>query len=84
MLTSGADYGWPEAEGTDGEGGRPPIFIIHPDDASPSGIAYAAGSLWMGALGGQRLWQLPVDGRGRAVRPSTTSSASTVASVRSK
>jgi glucose/arabinose dehydrogenase len=24
-------------------------------------MAYAAGSLWIGALGGQRLWQLPVD-----------------------
>ncbi|SDS86333.1 PQQ-dependent sugar dehydrogenase [Actinoplanes derwentensis] len=35
---------------------------VHPDDASPSGAAYAEGSLWIGALGGQRLWQLPVDG----------------------
>ena len=24
-------------------------------------MAHAAGSLWIGALGGQRLWQLPVD-----------------------
>lgn len=62
VLEPGADYGWPETEGIEGDTGRAPIFTIHPDDASPSGIAYADGSLWMGALGGQRLWQLPVDG----------------------
>ena len=42
---------------------------IHPDDASPSGVAYAAGSLWIGALGGQRLWQLPVDGAEATAEP---------------
>ncbi|MEU4363463.1 PQQ-dependent sugar dehydrogenase [Promicromonospora sp. NPDC023987] len=62
VLRPGADYGWPETEGVAGDTGEPPLFTIHPDDASPSGIAYADGSLWMGALGGQRLWQLPVDG----------------------
>jgi glucose/arabinose dehydrogenase len=65
VLRPGADYGWPETEGIAGSTGEPPIATIHPDDASPSGVAYAAGSLWIGALGGQRLWQLPVDG-GRA------------------
>lgn len=62
VLQAGADYGWPETEGVDGSTGEPPIATIHPDDLSPSGVAYAAGSLWIGALGGQRLWQLPVDG----------------------
>jgi glucose/arabinose dehydrogenase len=62
VLRPGRDYGWPETEGIAGDTGEPPIFTIHPDEASPSGIAYAGGSLWMGALGGQRLWQLPVDG----------------------
>ena len=62
VLRPGLDYGWPASEGTAGDHGEPPVFTIHPDDASPSGIAYAGGSVWMGALGGQRLWQLPVDG----------------------
>ncbi|MCP2264593.1 PQQ-dependent sugar dehydrogenase [Promicromonospora thailandica] len=62
VLRPGRDYGWPETEGIAGDTGEPPIATIHPDDASPSGMAYAAGSLWIGALGGQRLWQLPVDG----------------------
>ncbi|MGI5211840.1 PQQ-dependent sugar dehydrogenase [Plantactinospora sp. CA-290183] len=62
VLRPGQDYGWPETEGVQGGTGVPPIFTVHPDDASPSGVAYAAGSLWIGALGGQRLWQLPVAG----------------------
>lgn len=61
-LKPGADYGWPETEGVQGNTGEKPIFTVHPDDASPSGVAYAAGSLWIGALSGQRLWQLPVNG----------------------
>ncbi|MFF5078259.1 PQQ-dependent sugar dehydrogenase [Actinoplanes sp. NPDC000266] len=65
VLEEGADYGWPETEGIEGSTGTAPIWTVHPDDASPSGMAYAGGSLWIGALGGQRLWQLPVDG-GRA------------------
>jgi glucose/arabinose dehydrogenase len=69
VLRPGLDYGWPESEGTQGDHGERPIFTIHPDDASPSGIAYAHGSIWMGALGGQRLWQLPVDGSRAAGEP---------------
>ncbi|GAA0594680.1 PQQ-dependent sugar dehydrogenase [Actinomadura livida] len=69
VLRPGRDYGWPETEGTDGGTGVRPIFTVHPDDASPSGIAYAKGSIWMGALGGQRLWQLPVDGPEAAGEP---------------
>ncbi|OAH15381.1 quinoprotein glucose dehydrogenase B precursor [Streptomyces jeddahensis] len=62
VLRQGRDYGWPESEGVQGAHGERPIFVIHPDDASPSGIAVAGGAVWMGALGGQRLWRLPVDG----------------------
>lgn len=68
-LRPGQDYGWPETEGVQGSTGVPPIFTAHPDDASPSGAAYAAGSLWIGALGGQRLWQLPVAGNAAAGEP---------------
>ena len=62
VLRAGADYGWPGAEGPDGSGGRRPIFAVRPDDASPSGIAYAEGAIWMAGLGGQRLWRVPVEG----------------------
>ena len=69
VVRPGLDYGWPETEGVAGDTGEPPIFILRPDEASPSGIAYAGGSLWMGALHGQRLWQLPVDGPNAAGEP---------------
>ncbi|WP_324012643.1 PQQ-dependent sugar dehydrogenase [Microbacterium sp. JZ37] len=69
VLRAGADYGWPETEGIAGDTGEPPITTIHPDEASPSGVAYAGGSLWIGALGGQRLWQLPVEGGRAAAEP---------------
>jgi glucose/arabinose dehydrogenase len=62
VLRPGRDYGWPESEGLTGSHGERPIFTIHPDDASPSGIAVTGEAVWMGALGGQRLWRLPVDG----------------------
>ncbi|MGW3898514.1 PQQ-dependent sugar dehydrogenase [Micromonospora profundi] len=62
VLKAGRDYGWPESEGVQGGTGEPPILTLHPDEASPSGVTYAAGSLWIGALGGQRLWQQPVNG----------------------
>ena len=35
-----------------------------PAEASPSGAAVAAGSLWVAALRGQRLWQVALDGSG--------------------
>lgn len=66
VLRAGSDYGWPETEGIAGSTGEAPIATFSPDEASPSGVAYAAGSLWIGALGGQRLWQLPVDGSAAA------------------
>lgn len=69
VLRAGGDYGWPESEGTQGSAGEEPIAVIHPDDASPSGVAYAQGSLWIGALGGRRLWQLPVDGQAATAEP---------------
>ncbi|WP_460945728.1 PQQ-dependent sugar dehydrogenase [Okibacterium endophyticum] len=69
VLTPGADYGWPETEGVEGDTGQPPIFTFRPEEASPSGIVYAGGSLWMGALRGERLWQLPVNGPNAAGDP---------------
>lgn len=62
-VTAGANYGWPEVEG---RGGGPafvdPLRTWSTEDASPSGLAFADGSLWMAALRGQRLWQVPLDG----------------------
>jgi len=61
-IDAGANYGWPTYEGTGGaaEGYTDPQATWSTDVASPSGLAYAAGALWMGALRGNRLWKIPV------------------------
>ncbi|WP_341805331.1 PQQ-dependent sugar dehydrogenase [Nocardioides ochotonae] len=68
-IEAGANYGWPEVEGS---GGAPefvdPQATWATSEASPSGLAYAAGHLWMAALRGERLWRIPVEGE-RAGEP---------------
>jgi len=63
LVTRGANYGWPDVEG---RGGEPeyvdPSLTWSTEEASPSGLAFADGSLWMAALRGERLWQIPLDG----------------------
>lgn len=63
-IDAGADYGWPEVEGPGGAGlgYTEPQTTWSTDEASPSGLAYADGSLWMAALRGSRLWQIPLEG----------------------
>ncbi|HEY6738683.1 MAG TPA: PQQ-dependent sugar dehydrogenase [Actinopolymorphaceae bacterium] len=63
LIRPGNNYGWPEVEG---EGGGDefvdPLAVWGTDEASPSGLAYAGGALWMAGLGGDRLWRIDVDG----------------------
>ena len=68
-IDPGANYGWPLVEGPGGPRRfERPQQVWSTDDASPSGLAFAAGYLWMGALQGERLWRVAVRGD-RAVRP---------------
>lgn len=63
LIIAGGNYGWPEVEGRGGvEGMIDPKLIWATSEASPSGLASWRGSLWMGALRGKRLWQIPVRG----------------------
>jgi glucose/arabinose dehydrogenase len=59
-IEPGGNYGWPEVEGRGGEdrGFIDPVAQWSTSEASPSGLAAANGSLWMGALRGERLWQI--------------------------
>ncbi|PZG54120.1 glucose sorbosone dehydrogenase [Spongiactinospora gelatinilytica] len=70
LIREGQNYGWPEVEGVGG-GGRfvDPLLTWSTGEASPSGLAYAGGSLWAGALRGARLWQVPVSGEGAVGTP---------------
>ena len=63
LIREGANYGWPEVEGSGGvEGMTNPKVVWRTAEASPSGLAYWQGDLWMAGLRGERLWQIPLDG----------------------
>lgn len=70
LVEAGNDYGWPVVEGS---GGGPdfvdPVAVWSTDDASPSGIAFWQGSLWLAALGGERLWEVPLSADGGVEQP---------------
>ncbi|MET9910715.1 PQQ-dependent sugar dehydrogenase [Streptomyces sp. NPDC006476] len=69
-IKPGDNYGWPEAEGKSSDAKfHNPIAQWHTDEASPSGIAYAQGSIWMAGLRGQRLWRIPLDGTKASADP---------------
>lgn len=71
LIKPGENYGWPRIEGK-GSGSTPeyrdPQIVWRTSEASPSGLAYADGQLWMASLRGERLWRIDVDGA-RATRP---------------
>ncbi|MFE6286767.1 PQQ-dependent sugar dehydrogenase [Streptomyces sp. NPDC057877] len=69
-IKPGDNYGWPEAEGTSDEAGfHNPLAQWSTDEASPSGIAYAEGSVWMAGLRGERLWRIPLKGTEASADP---------------
>lgn len=63
LILPGHNYGWPAVEGTgDLDGMTNPVAVFSTGSASPSGLAYADGSLWMGALQGATVWRVPITG----------------------
>jgi glucose/arabinose dehydrogenase len=70
LIERGGNYGWPEVEGTGGGGRfRNPLVTWPVSEASPSGAAIAGGTLYAAALRGERLWSVPLDGRGGVGEP---------------
>jgi len=68
-IKKGGNYGWPVVEGRARRAGFiDPVRQWHTDVASPSGIAIAGNSVWMAALRGERLWQIPIPD-GKAGKP---------------
>ncbi len=64
-IEAGGNYGWPEAEGRSASDSFVnPRVVWSTDEASPSGLAYAEGHLWLAALRGTRLWRIEVAGGG--------------------
>ncbi len=62
-IVPGGNYGWPVVEGrSDDTRFRNPAHQWAPSEASPSGLTYKGGSLYVAALRGQRLWRLELSG----------------------
>ncbi|MFF8593240.1 PQQ-dependent sugar dehydrogenase [Streptomyces sp. NPDC015220] len=69
-IEPGGNYGWPDVEGKSGDPAfRDPVAQWHTDQASPSGIAYSGGCVWMAALKGERLWRVPMEGTRASAAP---------------
>lgn len=69
-IEPGGNYGWPDVEGdSDDTRYRAPLQTWRTSEASPSGLAYANGSLWMAGLRGERLWQIPINPDGSTGTP---------------
>lgn len=63
LIKKGANYGWPDAEGSAKiDGLTNPKVVWRTSQASPSGLAFWQGELWMAALRGEQLWEIPLDG----------------------
>ncbi|HEY0905358.1 MAG TPA: PQQ-dependent sugar dehydrogenase [Marmoricola sp.] len=64
LIEKGTNYGWPQAEG---RGSLPefrnPQVVWRTAEASPSGLAFTDGHLWLASLRGERLWRVDVTGR---------------------
>lgn len=70
QIKPGDNYGWPEAEGrSDDSEYHNPVAQWRTEEASPSGIAYAEGSIWMAGLRGKRLWRIPLQGTEASADP---------------
>ncbi|MCP3425620.1 PQQ-dependent sugar dehydrogenase [Rothia sp. AR01] len=61
VVEAGGNYGWPDAEGSDeGQDFTDPVQQWSTSDASPSGIAILGDTLYMAALRGERLYEVPL------------------------
>jgi glucose/arabinose dehydrogenase len=71
LIRAGKNYGWPEVEGAgDTQDGRftNPQVTWSTDESSPSGVAVVGSHLYVAALRGERLWDVPLRGA-KAGRP---------------
>jgi glucose/arabinose dehydrogenase len=63
LILPGRNYGWPTCEGSCNVSGMTnPKQTWSVSSASPSGLAYANGALFMAALRGERLWRIVLNG----------------------
>ncbi|MCU1585275.1 MAG: glucose dehydrogenase [Microbacteriaceae bacterium] len=59
-IEPGGNYGWPTVEGKGGNSRFiDPVLQWPTSEASPSGLGYVGGTLFLAALKGERLWVIP-------------------------
>ncbi|MFY1694859.1 MULTISPECIES: PQQ-dependent sugar dehydrogenase [unclassified Solwaraspora] len=70
LIVAGGNYGWPTVEGRANDPRfRDPLLVWTPAEASPSGAAIAGNRLYVAALRGNRLWNVPLDAAGGVGTP---------------
>jgi glucose/arabinose dehydrogenase len=64
LIQPGGNYGWPDVTGAPGRPGFIDAKVVWPSTAesSPSGLEIVGATAYLGALRGQRLWSVPLDG----------------------
>jgi glucose/arabinose dehydrogenase len=64
LIVPGGNYGWPEVTGAPHRPGFLDAKVVWPStaDSSPSGLEIVGGTAYLGALRGQRLWTVPLNG----------------------
>lgn len=64
LIQPGGNYGWPEVTGAPHRDGFIDAKIVWPStaDSSPSGLEIAGTTAYLGALRGQRIWAVPLNG----------------------
>ncbi|MGO4143533.1 sorbosone dehydrogenase family protein [Paenarthrobacter sp. YAF11_1] len=64
LITPGGNYGWPTVTGAPARSGLIDAKVVWPStsEASPSGLEIVGRVAYTGALRGQRLWAVPLDG----------------------
>lgn len=64
LIRPGGNYGWPEVTGAPHRDGFIDAKVVWPStaDSSPSGLEIVGHTAYVGALRGQRIWAVPLDG----------------------
>ena len=64
LIVPGGNYGWPDVTGAPRRDGYLDAKVVWPSTAesSPSGLEIVGETAYLGALRGQRLWSVPLDG----------------------
>jgi glucose/arabinose dehydrogenase len=69
-IEPGSNYGWPVVEGAASDPlYTNPVAQWGTDEASPSGLAFTRGTLFLAALKGERLWSVTTTGGGAESLP---------------